>query len=558
MLKATEGTAQYECQNCGAKLPAPDDRGVRTCTYCGAVFHSPTPPGAGAGSATGSEGFTIIVNAPGMATTPVDYSGIAEAGVKASKVGCFITLVITVAILAGVGIPIYLAVRDSGGLKNFGIDIPGQNYDVSESSIAALPAGEPSAPLGFVALVSRYENGAVRWRIAKVDGSSGKEQWVSADLPEGTTRVGILADTNNAYVATGRQVRALKLSDGSAEWQGSLTDEFQGVCTNCFWLVGERLIVRSNDGVIQAFDTASGRAVWSRRLAQVSNQAFLAGPHLFIIDGAAGKQVPVVVNPADGVELRQVPVTCQRPGSSFVEHLDTSSAVLPAPADGSVIVGYGSSPACWQRWDLNTGQKMWELQVAGASLSIADDATAVYTPTSVVVGAGGEVTEFDLATGQVRTAIKDTETEFRPIAATGTMILVEAKSTRGTTKVALRGYQSGGAAQGWEFNLGDAESVPPEGESSVTSGDNAFGAALMGGKLRIVTFSGDTKSLELNSVDPETGIAAASTTIELKLDALIPGFRIVTWRGDKVLLVAGDDAFVLDVATNNIVFRYPG
>jgi hypothetical protein len=259
MFEAPKGgtTTGAECEHCGAQLPPPDPQGNRTCEYCGSVYHQPPQAGPQVNIIVGGQSF-----APPTVPTfdaAASQEAMAAAGKTAavsSGAGCLVTLVILAVIFGAVGVAVYAGLQESGTL--FGTSQP---YRVTEE-VQALP-GEPTGPVQVDAVASRYENGKSNYYAVRADVSTGQTVWQSASMGDKayTTHLGI--DAIHTYVAETTRVYAFANTDGTTVWQASLSDELAGSCSGCFTVLGNRVIVTTRDGVLQAFDAGGqGHRGW--------------------------------------------------------------------------------------------------------------------------------------------------------------------------------------------------------------------------------------------------------------------------------------------------------
>src|SRR5262245_59998621 len=104
-----------ECENCGARLPAPRLDGSRKCEYCEAIHHPPAapepPPQMAAPSNLGGWSAVNVTVTTGSSPSST-YVRPSQSSSGCGK-GIFVLAVI---ILAAVGIPLYFAFR-SGSLS---------------------------------------------------------------------------------------------------------------------------------------------------------------------------------------------------------------------------------------------------------------------------------------------------------------------------------------------------------------------------------------------------------------------------------------------------------
>jgi outer membrane protein assembly factor BamB len=182
---------------------------------------------------------------------------------------------------------------------------------------------------GFTPL---YRNGNVI--VANADGTirvldalSGRtnSRW---DLKKTALTSGIAADDGSVYVGTGDgSLLAIDRSNGKVRWRQTLTS----IALEAPQLVGQVLVVRTNDGRLTGFDVQDGKQLWSvakslpqlivrntASLTAVGNEALLsgqAGGRLQALRPATGDVLwdVAVANPRGATELERVTDVVSRP-----------------------------------------------------------------------------------------------------------------------------------------------------------------------------------------------------------------------------------------------------
>lgn len=557
MFEAPKGgtTTGAECEHCGAKLPPPDPQGNRTCEYCGSIYHQPAPAGPQVNIIVGGQSFTPpTVPTYDAAATQQAMAAAGKTAAVSSGAGCLVTLVILVVIFGAVGVAVYAGLQESGTL--FGISQP---YRVTEE-VQALP-GEPTGPVQVNAVASRYENGKSNYYVVRADVSTGQTVWQSASMGDKaySTQLGI--DATHTYVAETTRVYAFRNTDGTTAWQASLSDELVGSCSGCFTVLGNRVIVTTRDGVLQAFDTATGAPAWTRRFGTPAGKAIVAGSKILVLDREGTTDITAVVDPATGVEGGRLPATCVDPRfTSRLSTPSTSSLAIAIPGESAVLLGFGTSPTCLQRWDLVTGAQAWN--ISGDDLRFDSDADeeALFSPTAVYLRTDEGLSEFALATGQAAaTYTFDDGVEATPVAVSDQALVVYAQSTRGTTKYSIMGINPLTKAKAWEVAMGTA--VPGDGPgantSSVTSSESRFVTQLDPGVVRVAQVSGETKQLAFSTVDLATGTQSQPKVTTLDVGPGSFSFGEVAWRGERLTANLGQGLVLFDAANGTTGSRWP-
>lgn len=560
MDTTNEDLAAHECDHCGAPLPAADATGTRRCSFCKTVTRAPTPtPAAPRVRSTEGIVFQPVAEPLDGRFKPVNRDVDASA-----RRGCGLgSAIVILALVAVIVVPIVVGVQ--GGFHDL---FPGPDLRVVEASPLVLP-GEPSAPLAFVTMTSRYDQATSASVVSLVrsDGTSSDPVWTTDLTGQGYGERPILSDGTSAIVAIDANVFAVSLATGAITWQASLTDVVRfNICDGCFELFGTNLVVLTADGNVQGIDTTTGAPTWSRRLDTTTTQGYAVGPHYVVMDG--GGEVSqyrlVTLDPATGAELASFVPVCQGPGSSasFADELSTTSALLPSSAPGRLWFMDGSSPTCVQQYDVTTGTLATEVLVDDESGSLASSPTLLETPLGLVISSSGTVGLVDPSGATYRAVLADPETEVVPFGATDAALLVQATNRRGTATTSVRAVDPNTGATFWDAPMGSATPAEVEGQppgrfgASSTSEDGVFAAHLDGGAVRVITFrefDDNSQQLTLDSFDAVTGTASPSVTHATGSSDIIPDLGPGVWTGSRLLTSAGEDRmFVIDYSTMSV------
>ena len=544
MYKSDEQGERYECDHCGARLPAPTAEGTRTCSYCGSVYTTKQ-------DAQAPGGYTFVVQSPPTIDISQFYDpqGIAEATRSSAKFGCILSVVITILVVAGVSIPLYFAFSDADFFE--GVGVPGQSYDVSSGSGIVLP-GEPSA-IEVAVRAQRYE-GEVRGYVTGLGGNPLTEQWQSSALPEDAYQVTMAADADNVYAVAEKRLVALRRSDGGELWQASLSDTVTS-CPECVQVFGGTVVVRTGDGVLQAFGTAGGEPAWRRELDSSSTPATRVGDTLVVGTGTSSDGSLLVLNPLDGTELHVLDAQCSDGRSS--SRAGANDTVEPSPDDATFVIGFGTIPSCLQRWDAATGALVWSQTLdSGTSFGSFDDTPALWSPTLVAIPSSSDIMVVDRNTGTLVTLLQPDQEELWPIGFTDTAMITLVEDQRGTNEYGVRALDLATWQPLWDQAL---TGTPTQWMTSptVSSNEGAVAVAVVGPSVRTVSLDGEEQDLDVVSIDVATGAASATTTLETGFNATIASFEVLGWVGDTAVLIAADDLVLVDTLTPTITSSWP-
>jgi len=245
---------------------------------------------------------------------------------------------------------------------------------------------------GFTPL---YRNGNVivanaEGTIRVLDSTTGSttSRW---DLKKTELTGGVAVDDGSVYVgAEDGSLLAIDRSNGKVRWRQSLTS----IALEAPVLVGQVLVVRTNDGRLTGFDPQDGKQLWSvsRTLPQLiarNTASLLAVGNDAVLSGQAGGHLQAL-RPTSGDVLWDVTVANPR-GATELERV-TDIVSRPVFDHGQICAAaYQGRVACF---DARSGSLMWARDLS-SSQGLAVDASRLYATAD-----DGSVWAFDRATGR--------------------------------------------------------------------------------------------------------------------------------------------------------------
>jgi outer membrane protein assembly factor BamB len=248
------------------------------------------------------------------------------------------------------------------------------------------PGGNAAKAMGHLALGSAP---AQAWRVSIGQGSTKKGQLASAP---------IVAEGKIFTMDTQAVIRAISPQNGSTLWQTQLRGQADGnqiLFGGGVSYANGRLYATNGAGYAAAIDAKSGGIVWTVRPGgPLRGSPTVANDNVYVI--TQDNQL-FALNPADGAT--------RWTGSGAVEIAGVLGAAAPAAAQGTVVAGFSSGELTAYRYE--NGQVLWQDALARTSVSttvtsLSDiDADPVIDSGRVyAVGQGGRMVAIELITGQ--------------------------------------------------------------------------------------------------------------------------------------------------------------
>lgn len=516
-------------------------------------------------STSGSTSSTVVINT----------SGAARAAGGAAGAGCGAVVIVMISLVVAGALFVTAAVRNNW-FANVENAIPvALGTAVNRVSKAVVP---PFAGLNLrdeAKLVSiddkpqpdilalAYEPMSSKTYVAYLDIVSNTVRWRA----EAETDTKFEAAGDTVYAASKSRLSALDRTTGAVRWEASLTDKVAASCDDCLQPASERVYVLSNDSELQAFDTASGRKMWSKRLAVVTPRIEAWDGAVVAIDRndeANSLPAQVRVFDADGEQRVQFNLTCDIPrtesgggGNMTAQPYDT---IWVDQDEGALYAWFGGFSSCVQKRNLSTGGLVWSAGFDTAAQG--RNGRFIKAGNRIVVVGDKSVIGIDAETGAGKVLL-DAGDDFRelyPIGAQGDVAIVRALKARGTARFEIWGIDLVTGERRWALPF-DEEGGPfdfPDGFSGLlTKNDKrqAWVAHLTPAGLRIVRLATDPFRFRVETVNPADGVSGGMTDVPITGDYTIISPDLLGWRGDVAWIHLSGDYNALDVAAKKIVYE---
>jgi outer membrane protein assembly factor BamB len=435
--RMNERVRAITCPSCGAPIGIPEgSRRLFVCEFCGSTLEDQTTPEE---RETGSFP-RIIIHSTASVTTAKPLTP--KQRKRARRITWFLLLVIIVPIVVGVGV----VLLTSGALVIGGQDLaaklsPPKIYSFGVSHL--LP-GENGTQPGIIA-VARYADETKRMVYVDFD-SDPPHQWVSEPLGEGADYAynTISQDQTHIYLVNEATLSALNRSDGTINWQVTLSDEISTNCQKCLQVYGDILVALTTDGQINGIDSQGGGTIWGLRLNTTPRQLMNISGRVGVIDEENDEVGIHVYSPETGEFLQRIVPVC--PNEVFPNSPQTLGIYDPVfiSSDGEklYIPIHGYDPGCLQYWDAASLVQGWETPIPDEVLDTLDWGTFLFTDDVLYTSDGSNLYNINLADGGFGTIHGNPDYGLTPIDAQGDFVLVLSERTRGTTQYSLLGIDT--------------------------------------------------------------------------------------------------------------------
>ncbi len=526
---------KVNCPACGGPI---DLRGAQArCPFCGTVVVSsePEPPPTPG---------PVVIEIPNVPSS-----------LARRKTGCAGTLAVAgaVVLLAAVGLVVFFLTQNES---------PGTLLSPLRRSVQGTPVVVPAdrtGPADLLLCTYDYGSSDPQRYLTYLDGLDHTLRWDSPALGNSAFLNQPVVGPTLVYLTDDSRLLALSRSDGQPAWQATLSDKIEHICQDCLLLAGKHLVVLTADGVLQGFDSASGQALWSRRLATTPRNLWLLAGEVAVLDEPAGGPVALYLyDPASGEPVRTITPRCTRPGGRDLELFSIYSAnVLAGPAGDTVYFFFDLTPGCAQRWDAASGTLVWQV-VAEEHHFDRFEGTLFLADGTIYGGyrgylqgrAGGIVLAVDAADGTVRVLAWAEDYDLTPLARHEGTVIVSAKRTRGSERYELWGLDAVTGERKWEKVFQDEEPIEAPGSWA----GNAYSWRLTPRALVLLHMLEEPSRLVLETLDPRTGQSAGLTDIDLGDDSW--NWDGVVWTDDTAWVVASK-LHAVDLLSGKLLYTWP-
>jgi hypothetical protein len=266
----------------------------------------------------------------------------------------------------------------------------------------------------------------------------------------------------------------------------------------------------------------------------------------------------VIVEPTTGAERLTFVPECLREGGFSGSSIDSSTIIVPSPSESALYLGFGLSPACWQRWDTNSGQMIWSTMFDGGYLTTSFGGTATVAGNRLVFASQDIVGALDTGTGAFVPFAGGPDFEVYPIGTDGPIAAFWAKNTRGTASYEVWGFDTATGERRWAHAVGEVVPAVVAPTTIVSSNETLVLSTIDGGAARLVSISGDDPhDVSSTVVDLASGAAREPGSFSMPAETGVFTVEEAPWRGPVAVFSADDRLLLVDSETGQLRWTWP-
>ena len=567
------------CKSCGAILPLPDMDGHAACLSCGRNHRIATPDPQPAPTPPRSERFDPTgAGDDGVPWTPdltISVAKVPKRTRTASGLGCLLSVLL---LIGGISAAIVVFARSvSTDVKEsldraFDVDVSrltlgsGAVLELDAAGADGKVVDGASAVTEVAAVVyDPQENARFVARLPLTQGRDTPDPVWSSDLfPTNVYDASLAQIGDTVLLGVADEVWALDAATGARSWTAPLPDKVSAGCATCFAVFDDTLVVVTEDDQVHAYGTASATPRWTRRLESPSARVVESDAGVVVSDqdpAKPGTQLITVLDPASGAPRSALSPTCPGRDGGFPTTMNFADSVLAVPGSPDLVGSISFGGTCLVRWDGTTGQVRWTT-TAEAGGSLDDDDALITADRLFAPTADGAMLSVDLATGgSTRLALPPDVTAV-PVAVSGSLLVAETTTTRGTTRGGLAAWDLGTGQAVWQSAMPDGSKPFSDrlaGSSESLFPDSPLSTVVaVGTELRLATFSGDTYTASLRTIDPATGALGEPRSWSFGDGPGTPSLRLHRVTPEGMLITADSGLLFLPFAADAQPVGWPG
>ncbi|NTV62508.1 MAG: PQQ-binding-like beta-propeller repeat protein [Oscillochloris sp.] len=377
---------------------------------------------------------------------------------------------------------------------------------------------------------------------------AGKVRWESPPLGDNGNSWVVAASAQTVIIADEATLIGISRSDGSKLWEAPLTDRvFYNGCVDCLQVFGDVVVVLSDDGQLQAFNTAKGAPLWTIRLNQATRQLVRVGDKVGVPDSLTkdGSDAGLLVyDPLHGTLERTIEPTCKDEDASYEALPHYFDYILAEPQTGS-LYWMLQSTSCLLR--IGTGTFGGEQRTYNEHFFSFDQSNALAANGNVYISTNHEIYVAE-SQGQVRLLITNEDYTLKPLEARVDALLVLAQRNRGSLRLELWLIDPTTGAQRWTRVLSANDPI------NGLYDDGDFAAHMLAESLVLIEQTEGPDAIHFERLSLSNGTSSVST--QLPVEDADESIRGVIW-GNASAWLAVDVLYGVNLENGGTVMRWP-
>lgn len=378
----------------------------------------------------------------------------------------------------------------------------------------------------------------------------GAVRWESASLGENGNAWVIAYGRDTVLVADKSRLMALSRSNGSTLWEAAMSDEIAySICADCLQVFGDAVVALSGDGVLQAYNIASGAPLWSVRLRESPRQLVNVGGLAGVPDQMPNENVDIALylfNPSDGTRAREIAPACQEENGNL-QRPGIYDPILHDPAGKSLYWMISSYEPCLVRIDTASREQSWQVSLPNYNDIWLSSDDPIFVGETMYLADEDRLYAID-GQGKARLVLSEEDYDIKPMAASDDAILLRATRTRGSSRQEIWAIDAQSGDRRWERVLIAGDPI----ESPRDSGD--WAATIRGDAVALVERRQEQQEIGYELIGLRDGVSRAKTI--LQVEDPTNSLRGATW-GAGTAWLAINELYGVELSSGKTLYRWP-
>ena len=396
--------------------------------------------------------------------------------------------------------------------------------------------------------------------------------------PDHPRPITLSSDAQHLYAAIAQDLIAYDQGTGEERWRQPLTDIVVDRCERCLQVRNGVVVILTLDNQLQAFDATNGMPLWNHLLkSDREPNAFgfrlpfaLSDSQVISLDlGSSNETLWFTFDLRSGTIQNETRPRCDAQDSR--SHNASGQTLLDSDQGEIyfIFASFAARPTCLQKWDLTSGRLAYEtswpegIEIPGGNFGglrdlndpsafvAADERSLYFAVEADGANEANQLIVVDRSDGSAHLPINEQrDTILAPVASQDGIVLLQARSTRGSERDTLWAVEAMSGATLWEYPLNTSRRYAFD----LGAGD-AWSVALRGAEVIVIETANPDGDFEVSKLALETGALVLQETGRFDRD--LPGVADLHWASGAVYAILFGDLYQIDLGTGSLNKLWP-
>ncbi len=375
-------------------------------------------------------------------------------------------------------------------------------------------------------------------------------RWETPRLNQIGPQTPVVIDAAQVYLVDQERLLAFDRQDGTLHWEATLPATVSPLCQECVRVVGDYVLVLTQNGIVQSRAIADGARVWQVRLDGTPHQLLMIDDQIGVLNRVEANRPWAVLELlaiADGTLVRRIAAVCPDPAGVLADvYPALTTPVFFAEEEQALYLLFGTTNSCIQRIDSRSGALIWRTSPTQRLPPDWTSSTPLLAEGTLYMGVGGTILAVDRTDGQMQELTREPDYNLTPVAARDGVLVVAVRRARGTAQPALWGLDAASGTQRWQYDLPSARR---SGHDTSLS-DWAIHPTADG----LVVIQRFPNQLQIDTLRITDGTFISQTTTPLHDQVTV--WRDVVWSNTLVWLTF-QRLYAIDLTTGTVAYIWP-